>query len=329
MKHFFFVLLLGFISSKAFSQNGLPQSFFDGKSVVLVSVDPGARPVMDWRTAADSVHQYLVEAGGDPVAYYELEQVVLSEEVQSAYAKAFDQRLVKNIILVTRQRNQASIHIGEFSGDGKVITSTALYGAEAEDISEAGQLLANAAKSTPSKNLLVIDVPEFPSLQGIESNTTLAASKFLPRNPLNLEVFKLGIPLEGSSAATGFLSFFRFDLFGKSPETILAEQATQKNQLESILKSEYPNEFVWLTEPRTNEELIRDRVQFLLIRVEGREADLKKSMGLEADPETETETVVKYYIKLIVRDELYIGPEWDADPDWRVALRNFLRNLKK
>ncbi|TFV95966.1 NTPase [Algoriphagus kandeliae] len=329
MKYFFFVLLLGFISLKAFPQNGLPQSFYDGKSVVLVSVDPGARPVMDWKIASDTVHHYLVEAGGDPVAYYELEQVVLSEEVQAAYAKAFEQRLVKNIILITRQKNQSSIHIGEFSGDGKVISSTALYGSTATNLPEAGKQLANAAKTTPSKNLLVIDVPEFPSLAGIESNTSLAASKFLPRNPLNLEVFKLGIPLEGSSAATGFLSFFRFDLFGKSPETILAEQATQKTQLESILNAEYPHEFVWLTEPKTNEELIRDRVQFLLIRVEGREADLKKSMGLEADPQTETETVVKYYIKLIVRDELYIGPEWDADPDWRVALRNFLRNLKK
>ena len=53
-------------------------------------------------------------------------------------------------------------------------------------------------------------------------------------------------------------------------------------------------------------------------------------MGLEADAATNpNRIVVKYYIKLLVRDELYIGPEWDADPDWRVALRNFLINLKK
>ncbi|NVJ86630.1 MAG: NTPase [Algoriphagus sp.] len=329
MKYFFFVFLLSFISFQAFPQNGLSESFFDGKSVVLVSVDPGARPAMDWKTASDTVHHYLVEAGADPVAYYELEQVVLSEEIRAAYAKAFDQRLVKNIILITRQKNQASIHIGEFSGDGQVISSTSLFGTSGKDLSEAGQLLASSTQNQRSKNLLVIDVPEFPSQVGAQSNTSLATSKFLPRNPLNLEVFKLGIPLEGSSAATGSLSFFRFDLYGKSAETILAEQASQKTQLEAILKSEYPHEFVWLTESQTNEELIRDRVQFLLVRVEGREADLKKSMGLEANSETETETVVKFYIKLIVRDELYIGPEWDADPDWRVALRNFLRNLKK
>jgi hypothetical protein len=53
-------------------------------------------------------------------------------------------------------------------------------------------------------------------------------------------------------------------------------------------------------------------------------------MGLEVIPaETNSRTVVKYYIKLLVRDELYIGPEWDADPDWRFALRNFVQNLSK
>jgi hypothetical protein len=86
----------------------------------------------------------------------------------------------------------------------------------------------------------------------------------------------------------------------------------------------------WLTEAKTNEELVRDRVQFLLVKVEGREADLMESMGLEVIPsETNSRTVVKYYIKLLVRDELYIGPEWDADPDWRRALKNFMVNLKK
>jgi hypothetical protein len=329
MKYFFGLFVFFWLTEPVIAQSGLPESFFNGKSVVLVSADPAARPVMDWQVVADSVHQYLVEAGADPVAYYELEQVVLSEEVRSAYAKAFEQRMIKNIILVTRQKNQSSVHTGEFTGDAQMISSTALFGTSGGKLQEAGSLFAEAGKSRPSKNLLVIDVAEFPEMAGMESNNAQAAAKFLPRNPLNLEVFKLGIPLEGSSATTGFLSFFRYDLFGKSPEAVLAEQAAQKNQLESILESVYPHEYVWLTESKTDQELIRDRVQFLLVRVEGREADLKKSMGLEANQQTETQTVVKYYIKLIVRDELYIGPEWDADEDWRVALRSFLENLKK
>lgn len=328
MKYLIF-LSLWLTSLTGFAQGSLPTSFFDGKSIVLVSADPAARPVMDWKVVADSVHQALVAAGGDPVAYYELEQVALSEEVQDSYAKIFAQRIVRNIIFVTRQKNGAGIHIGEFSGDARLIQSTSLYGIQGGSLEEAASQFAALGTNSRSQNLLVLDVAEFPPAPGSESSQQASASRFLPRNPLNLEVFKLGVPLEGSSAETGMISHFRYDLYGKSTEAILAEQQAQKSQIESILDQYYPHDVEWLTEARSEQELIRDRVQFLLVKVEGREADLKKSMGLESDPSTETQTVVKYYIKLLVRDELYIGPEWDADVNWQTALRNFLSNLKK
>jgi len=319
----FFILIL-----QGLSQGQLPDSFFDGKSVVIVSTDPGARPILTWRALADSVHPYLVESGADPIGYFELEQVVLSEARQAAFASAFQQRGVKNIILVTRQKDKLSIHAGPFSGDGKLIPSTALYGVSGSDWKEAGSTLAEMGKNKISKNLLVIDVAEFPQISSQE--TAQSEQKFLQRNPLNLEVFKLGIPLKGSSAETGLMSYFRYDLLGKSQEAILAEQNAQKSQIQAIFESQYPNQIEWLTEANTNQELIQNRVQFLLVKVEGRQADLMQSMGLEPiDGEAGGETVVKYYIKLLVRDELYIGPEWDADPDWRKALTKFLDNLKK
>ncbi|GMQ25259.1 hypothetical protein Aoki45_19410 [Algoriphagus sp. oki45] len=328
MKYIGSFLLFFTFSIAGFSQGALPESFFNGKSVVVVSTDPGSRPVLSWKELADSVHVHLVEAGGDPIAYFELEQVVLSEARQADYARAFQQRQVKNVILVTRQKQMLSIHIGPFSGDGKIIPTTGLYGVSGKDWNEAGNQLAEVAKGTNSKNYLVLDVAEFPQISTQE--TAQSVQRFLPRNPLNLEVFKLGIPLEGSSAETGLMSYFRYDLLGKSQEAILAEQAAQKNQIQSIFENLYPNQIEWLTEAKTNQELIRDRVQFLLVRVEGRQADLMESMGLEPlGGEEGAKTVVKYYIKFLVRDELYIGPEWDADPDWKVALTQFLRNLQK
>ena len=320
----FLFISLNFVST---AQGTLPESFFDGKSVVLVSSDPGTRPVFTWKQLADSVHTSLVLAGADPVAYFELEQVTVSEDVQAEYAKVFSARQVKNIILVTRQKNQTSIHVGLFSNNGQMIPSTALFGKVGQTYTETIHQFAAIGEGLKSKNLLVLDVPEFLSISAEEATATL---KFLPRNPLNLDVFKLGIPIEGSSAQSGLLSYFKYDNYGKSQETILAEQANQKSGIEEILKQEYAYQVEWLTEAKTNQELIEDRVQFILLKVEGREADLMQSMGLELSPSTDmSRTVVKYYIKLLVRDELYIGPEWDADPDWRVSLRNFLNNLKK
>lgn len=319
-----FILKCSFL---CLAQGTLPESFFNGKSVVMVSNDPGARPNMTWKALADSVHTSLVEAGGDPIGYFELEQLTISEAVQADYAKAFATRLVKNIIFVTRQKNNTTIHVAPLTNDAQMIPSTSLYGVSAGDFKAAATQFSAIGENSKTKNLLVLDVPEFPSINSEES---VASLKFLPRNPLNLEVFKLGIPIEGSSAETGLLSYFRYDMYGKSQATILAEQEAQKSGLEQILKAEYPYETAWLTEAKTNEELIKEKIQFILVKVEGRESDMMKSMGVEIpEGEASNRIVVKYYIELIVRDELYIGPKWDADPDWRVALRNFLRNLKE
>ncbi|MEP0711553.1 NTPase [Algoriphagus sp.] len=320
------IILLSSLSC-VWAQGTLPQSFFNGKSVVFISTDPAARPIMTWEEVADSVHNSLVKAGADPVAYFELEKVALSEAVQADYAESFQQRLVKNIILVTRQKNQMSIHVGPFSENRQIIPSTSLYGVTGENIGTVTTQVELIGETQPSQNLLVLDVPEFLS---INTNEATSSQKFLAANPLNLDVFKLGITIQGSSAETGLLSYFRYDMYGKSPEAILSEQASQKAGLEQVLKQHYPYQVEYLTEAKSMQELIRDRVQFLLVKVEGREADLMKSMGLEpkAGPSA-SEIVVKYYIKLLVREELYIGPQWDADPDWRVALTNFLENLKK
>ncbi len=327
MKYILSGIFVFVFTSLSLGQGTIPETFFNGKSVVLVSNDPGARPSMTWKVLADSIHSAIVEAGGDPVAYFELEQVAISDAVQSDYANSFSSRLVKNIIFVTRQKTNTSIHVAPFTGDTQIIPSTTLFGVSGSDYQSAADQFSAIGNTNKSKNLLVIDVPEFPSISQSESSSS---QNFLQANPLNLEVFKLGIPIEGSSAETGLLSYFRFDMYGKSQATILAEQEAQKSGIEQILKAEYPYEIEWLTEAKTDEELIRDRVQFLLVKVEARESDMMKSMGVEIpEGESSNRIVVKYYIKLIVRNEFYIGPEWDADPDWRVALRNFLRNLKK
>jgi len=328
MKYISTLLFFLLCSLLAHGQGTFPATFFDGKTIVLVSNDPGARPVVTWQVLADSIHSYLVRAGGDPVAYYELEQVALSEERQSEYAKAFLQRQIQNVIFITRQKDQTSIHVGKFSEDGKLIPNASLFGVSGKDWKIAAQQFAGYGSTTPTRNLLVSDLAEFPGL--INQGAATAAQKFIPRNPLNLEVFRLGIPLEGTSAVNGPISTFRFNAYGKSAETVLAEQAEQKRGLEEIFSGKYPHEVVWLTESKSNSELWDDRIRFLLVKVEGRQADLMKSMGLEPLTGDEGQkTVIKYYIRHLARNEQYIGPSWDANPDWRVALSQFLENLKK
>jgi hypothetical protein len=328
MKNSFALLFFLLITTFAQGQGTLPPTFFEGKSIILVSNDPGAKPVLTWQALADSIHPYLVRAGGDPVGYFELEQVALSPALQAAYAKAFLERQIQNVVLITRQKAQVSIQVGKFSGEGKIIENTSLFGISAKDWKTAGQQFAGIGTAVPTKNLLVADLAEFPTLgpQSVAANS----QKWISKNPLNLDVFRLGIPLEGTSAINGPINSYRYEVYGKSPEILLAEQSAQKVGLEEIFSSKYPHEVAWLVETKTNQELLADRIQFLLVKVEGRQADLMKSMGLEPiTGEEGAKTVVKYYIRFLVREELYLGPTWDAHPDWKVSLNQFLDNLKK
>jgi hypothetical protein len=328
MKNSFALLFFLLISTFAQGQGTLPPSFFDGKSIILVSNDPGAKPAITWQALADSIHPYLVRAGGDPVGYFELEQVALSPALQATYAKAFLERQIQNVVLITRQKEQVSIQVGKFSGEGKIIENTSLFGISGKDWKTAGQQFAGIGTAVPSKNLLVADLAEFPTLgpQSVAANS----QKWISKNPLNLDVFRLGIPLEGTSAINGPINSYRYEVYGKTPETLLAEQSAQKVGLEEIFSSKYPHEVAWLVETKTNQELLEDRIQFLLVKVEGRQADLMKSMGLEPiTGEEGAKTVVKYYIRFLVREELYLGSTWDAHPDWKVSLNQFLDNLKK
>ena len=328
MKYICSLLLFVALPLFAKAQGTLPATFFQGKAVVLVSNDPSAIPSMTWQSLSDSIHPYLVGAGGDPIAYYELEQVALSAEQQGVFAKAFLQRQVQNVILITRQKAQTSIHVGKFSEDAKLIAEENLLGVSGIDWKSVGQQFATYGAMTATQNLLVSEVAEFPVL--LVQGANPGSQKFISRNPLNLEVFRLGIPLEGTSAINGPINSYRYETYGKSPETLLAEQSAQKIGLEEIFSSKYPHEIAWLVETKTNQQLLADRIQFLLVKVEGKQADLMKSMGLEPlTGEEGSKTVVKYYIRFLVREELYLGPTWDAHPNWQTALKQFLANLKK
>ena len=323
------VFFIAFLTNDCFSQTAL-DSFMDGKAVVLISAAPGARPVMSWELLAEEIHEALVDAGGDPVAYYELEDVIISEGTQAGYATAFSQRLIKNIVVLTRKEDgELVIHIMPYTQDKNIVSPGSSWSASANNIDELKERITAIGNGRKTENLLVIEVPEFP--QGASATEVQqAAEVFLPRNPLNLDVFRLGVRLAGAAGESGFLTTFRYDLLGKTAEQILAEQQSERQGLEGIFDAHYPYEVAFLTEPKSEADLIKERVQFVLMRMEGREGDLMKRMGLEVPENTDQELIViKYYIKFLVRNELYIGPQWDADPRWDVALSNFLQNIKQ
>lgn len=313
----------------AFAQESVISSFLDGKSAVLISASQSVEPLFTWQQIADEIHEALVAAGGDPVAYYELEDVVLTEVNQRAYSDAFSKRLIRNVVVITRTAN-GNFHllIAPFSLDQSIIRPGQGLSAQGTDISEFKNAVQHITGNQASRNFLVLNVPEFPMPPTAGEGVT--AASYLQQSPLNLNVFRLGVLLSGAAGDEGYLATFRQDLFGKTQQQLQAEQLAERQGLESIFKEYYPFEVAFLTESLSNQQLIQNRIQFILMRIEGREGDIMKTMGVNVPTDRDTNRiVVKFYIKLLVRNELYIGSEWDADPDWRKALSNFLQQIRQ
>lgn len=318
-----FILLL---SSSVFGQVGPMEAFLNGKSVVLVSASSAALPTYSWEDIGEEIHLSLVEAGADPIAYYELEDVVLSEATQATFADIFNKRVVQSIVVITRKQD-ASFHLQvyPFSGDSNILRMGQNLSTSASTMEEFKINAAALARNQPSGNFLVLDVPEFPN-STTESRSSNA--NYLKQSPLNLNVFKLGVILTGAAGESGFITTFRHDLFGKSAEQRETEQNAERQGLEDVFNEIYPHQVEFLTEVLTNQQLIENRVQFILMRIEGREGDIMESMGVNITPDTNVNRiVVKYYIKFLVRNELYIGANWDASPHWKDALTAFLTQL--
>ncbi|WP_073095685.1 NTPase [Cyclobacterium lianum] len=327
MKYLCLSGLIMLFSLQSFGQSTTVDFFLNGKSVVLISASGMAAPAMDWKVLAEEIHPALTAGGGDPIAYYELEEVILSGAIKRAYAAYFSQRLVKNIVLLIR-KNDGSFysHIYPFSGNANIIAPGANWTATSSDLDALKTELASIGSGKRSENLLVLEVPEYPPVPGLESGT--ASTAYIPRAPLNLDAFKLGILLTGASGNEDFLTTFRHDIYGKPEAQVAAEQSAERTGLETIFSEIYPYEVVFLTEAKSNQELIGEGIQFILMKQEGREADLMESMGVPLQGlENPDRIVVKYYIRFLVRNELYIGESWDADPDWKTALRDFLKQV--
>ncbi|NHE59469.1 NTPase [Cyclobacterium sp. GBPx2] len=327
MKYLFLAVILAFFSLQSYGQSTTVDQFLNGKSVVLISASGTAAPALTWKGLAEEVHPALIRAGGDPIAYYELEEVILSDAIKNTYAAFFNQRLVKNIVLLIRKNNGDYYgHIFPFSGNANIISPGNSWSGTSSNLEGLKEELASIGTGKKSENFLVIEVPEYPIVPGLEASA--AGSAYIPRAPLNLDAFKLGILLTGASGNEGFLTTFRHDIYGKPEAQVEAEQRAEREGLESIFSNNYPYQVEFLTSAKSNQELIAEGIQFILMKQEGREADLMQSMGVPVqDIENPDRIVVKYYIRFLVRNELYIGETWDADPDWNKALRSFLRQI--
>ncbi|MEQ9305506.1 MAG: hypothetical protein RJQ14_16465, partial [Marinoscillum sp.] len=124
------------------------------------------------------------------------------------------------------------------------------------------------------------------------------------------------------------------------------EIRTKNRELEKIMRS-YPYEYVMI-DPMSDDELKRNRYQFLLRSTHASAKSVKQMLDYEVLPsetgfvsvipimpdQTKVKTipknalVYKFYVRQNISKNVHVG-EWDADTTWHQALNNMIGNLSQ
>ncbi|MEO9849601.1 MAG: hypothetical protein ABJH72_05635 [Reichenbachiella sp.] len=327
-------------------QPHLPKYLLSRKSAVFVSVprskqNPSIRE--DWKKLSEKVHRAFRRMKIDAIAYYYLDDVFASPDVNESFARDMEKREIKYIVVLEQGAPNAagvesfSITITAFNDKKSFISERqkawqvqgpvldVLLNEMRKDVFRAEMVV---------ENYLIPDVPEF------FTNTKILEGKRIPTYAMDLKVDKLVVPkfqkyqMEDSTS-----------LDMETRETIEAynDEVDRKNKrLEEIMLG-YPLQYVF-SESMSDDDIYNQGHQFALHIILGTGKTVRQMLNYDTDPyETDYVTikagstlstlpveavVYKYYVKHVYTKDVYLGSRWDADLNWEQALENFIFHMK-
>ncbi len=319
----------------------LPISLCNQRSVVIFSV-PVEKGEYDkageYKKFINEIHKSFITMGIDAVLYINQGKLIESSSSLNSYANILKKREIKNILFVTKKKEEYEILIAPFSGTTKFIE-------EGEDVfylknQNLTRLLLNLGKdlirmNQPQKNFLILEKPT------ILESVSIVDNWLLKNYPGILRTSKLAVE--------------RFSYL----DTTMTEDATiqerihQRNavikkqncEMETIMELYYP--FKWVMVDRmSDDDLKKKRYQFVLRSLNGNVESVRKMFNYEVLPtEMDFESIIpmmpnqkkekrllkgtlvyKFYMRQTVTKNLHIG-KWDAAISWQEALKNMIGNL--
>ncbi|WP_425389648.1 hypothetical protein [Ekhidna sp.] len=319
----------------------VPSELNSERSAVIFSVPnkvtDGIKAVGDYEKMLNQVHKGLRTMGVDAILYLNDIHLNASQSAKESYIELFNRRRVTNIIFITQLSDGYEYIMAPFSGTSRMIKdgSDAFY-LKANDLYT---LLLNVGKEVrradqPINNFLIPEKPNYiEGLSIVEKTLLKNYPGILRRSELAVERF---IPLDTVGIADQEV-LNRIRAYNSSIE--------RKNMELEQLMSGYPYKYVMI-DPMTDDELKRNRYQFLLRSVCASAKTVKQMLDYEVLPsetafvsiipvmpdQTKVKTipkdglVCKFYVRQNISKNVHVG-EWDADVTWQDALNNMIGNL--
>ena len=264
----------------------------------------------NWVAKANQVQSQLKHTGVDAIAYLHIDDWNASSSNRDAYRLFFTTRGVKNLVEITQEGRIYKVRVYDFQ------TLEKLWESEGGSLSQAILRIGREVKR------LGFEITNFVPIENAEIFTDIPMAKWSASQnyPSRVKGMKIGVQ--------GF-----------------SDQA-KNDQLEMIM-SQYPYEFD-IIDYKSDDDAFRNGYQYVLLQMTTSGSSIKKLLNYQSDinetafistikgdsTNTRIKTipadanVTKYYFRHTVREEVFVGKQWDADVSWQSALTNFIHNMK-
>lgn len=287
----------------------IPEEVMSKRTLVLHSGTISSKEIA-------SIHEGLIRAGIDAVAYFPADQVLAGGDSEKAYNKYLNRREISCIVFIQKKPSGFSAHITLYNGKTDFVDAGQIgWSTSAPSLSQlTNEIYRSALSSYQKKNLLINEVPETDLpvrvIEGTRSETFA----------YDLKVDNLAVPKFSDTVATRELA----ELFKSYP---LRYELTNNTIADKDLRSKGFLYVLCVVHARSGiaKELLgysvtKSESAFVSVTYPATEMQLK---NIPADTE-----VYKFYVRHIDSGNVYLGTKWDADTSWQQALQNFIKGLK-
>lgn len=292
----------------------LPATLLNSRSVVLIrDANEANKGNEAWKAVAEKAHAHLKRIGVDAVAYYDWRNVNAGPDATTAFAQAFRQRAIQNLLVLDRNSNGYTLTIAPMGTEGIINKGADAWQQSNSELENIMAALHNGTgqASLKAENYLIIDQPEY------FYTTDIKLNKRFFSYALDLKMDKLAVP--------------SYEIFQEGGDAELED-------LKSVMQA-YPYEW-GVTKPGIDEKDLRlkEGYQYVLLYLHTSTANIRRFLNfganneipleLQAD-ESDNRSVYKFYIRHLYTGDVYAGTHWDAAETWQEALQNHLRHLRK
>ena len=303
-----------------------PQNILSSKSVVLISV-PAGSAFGEWKEHAAELQTFFAQEGIDAVAYFNVDRLSILPGQMQDIPEYILKREISNLIFLSVGSDGAPsvLGIGPFNGKSNFYDAGAIFWTrefnEIEGVfGELNRLFKTGA--FPRTNLLVNDSPEFFDFE----KPTFA--KNYASFPVDFAAQKIAVPMIKAPSNTAGAHLISH-LHGGVAQAQSQAVSNWNASFDALVADDLLSAARVKMDTTTTALLRRAGFTHVLNFVSTDSEFLYDLFSYKKRVEVDAPHLVKFYLRDLRNNNVFLGRTWDAKSDWRAAYESFMAQIEK